>query len=56
MLTKRQNLMETITGGNPDRIVNQYEAFMCTDAIYGMIMGDPITAQGKSPMPGGQPE
>jgi len=25
MLTKRQNLMETIKGGNPDRFVNQYE-------------------------------
>ena len=26
MLTKRQNLLETIRGGNPDRFVNQYEA------------------------------
>ncbi|NTW71813.1 MAG: uroporphyrinogen decarboxylase, partial [Eubacteriaceae bacterium] len=25
MLTKRQNLIETIKGGNPDRFVNQYE-------------------------------
>lgn len=25
MLTKRQNLLETIHGGNPDRFVNQYE-------------------------------
>ena len=25
MLTKRQNLLETINGGNPDRFVNQYE-------------------------------
>lgn len=56
MLTKRQNLIETITGGKPDRIVNQYEALECTDAVYRMIMGDPITAQGKSPMPGGQAE
>lgn len=23
MLTRRQNLMETISGGNPDRFVNQ---------------------------------
>lgn len=29
MLTKRQNFMETITGGNPDRYVNQWEAFGC---------------------------
>ena len=27
MLTKRQNLLETIRGGNPDRFVDQYEAF-----------------------------
>jgi hypothetical protein len=25
MLTKRENLLETIKGGNPDRFVNQYE-------------------------------
>ena len=27
MLTKKQNLLETIRGGKPDRFVNQYEAF-----------------------------
>lgn len=27
MLTKRQNLLECIQGGNPDRYVNQWEAF-----------------------------
>ncbi|MDR2356999.1 MAG: uroporphyrinogen decarboxylase [Oscillospiraceae bacterium] len=27
MLTKRQNLLETIRGGKPDRFVNQYEPF-----------------------------
>lgn len=27
MLTKRQNLYEVMHGGNPDRFVNQYEAF-----------------------------
>ena len=27
MLTKKQNLLECIRGGNPDRIVNQWEAF-----------------------------
>ncbi len=27
MLTKRQNMMEVIKGGNPDRFVKQYEAF-----------------------------
>ena len=25
MLTKRQNLLETIHGGHPDRFVKQYE-------------------------------
>lgn len=25
MLTKRQNLLEIIRGGHPDRFVNQYE-------------------------------
>ncbi len=42
MLTKRQNLMETITGGKPDRFVNQYEPF-------AIMYGTPVTAQ--SPMP-----
>jgi uroporphyrinogen-III decarboxylase len=42
MLTKRQNLIETITGGKPDRYVNQYEPF-------SLIYGTPISAQ--SPMP-----
>jgi hypothetical protein len=36
MLTKRQNLLETIRGGNPDRFVNQYEAF---DIIIGSPFG-----------------
>ena len=34
MLTKRQNLLETIHGGNPDRFVNQYE--------YMTLVMDPI--------------
>ena len=32
MLTIRENLLETIRGGNPDRFVNQFEAF---EFIYG---------------------
>lgn len=36
MLTKKQNLLETIHGGAPDRFVNQFEAVA--------IMFDPITA------------
>ena len=33
MLTPKQNMLEVIKGGNPDRFVNQYEAvqllFLC---------------------------
>ena len=36
MLTKRQNVLETIHGGNPDRYVNQFEAFK-------MAMGSPMS-------------
>ena len=42
MLTKRQNLLETLRGGNPDRFVNQYEAF-------AIQMANPISM--RSPMP-----
>jgi len=34
MLTKRQNLIETIKGGKPDRFVDQYDPFV-------LIMGNP---------------
>lgn len=44
MLTKRQNLIETIKGGNPDRFVKQYEAF-------AMMMKTPIT-RAKPPIGG----
>lgn len=54
MLTKRQNLLETIRGGNPDRFVNQFEAFACQDTFFGMIYGDPVTAASEFPTPGGQ--
>jgi hypothetical protein len=42
MLTKRQNLLETLRGGNPDRFVNQYVAF-------AIQMANPISM--RSPMP-----
>ena len=54
MLTKRQNLLETIRGGKPDRLVNQYEAFVCQDTMFGMILGDPVQAASTFPTPGGQ--
>ena len=47
MLTPRQNLLETIRGGNPDRFVNQFEAFQ-------MLMLNPYTtATPPFPEPGG---
>ncbi|MDR3310673.1 MAG: uroporphyrinogen decarboxylase [Oscillospiraceae bacterium] len=39
MLTKRQNFLETIRGGKPDRYVDQYEALE-------FISGDPYSALG----------
>ena len=47
MLTKRQNLIEVMNGGNPDRFVNQYEPF-------ALIMGVPGSAF-RRVMPGGGP-
>lgn len=52
MLTKRQNLIETIRGGNPDRFVNQYEPLVCQPTPFGMIMGDPVTAAAPMVTPG----
>ncbi|HBT95742.1 MAG TPA: uroporphyrinogen decarboxylase [Coriobacteriia bacterium] len=45
MLTKRQNFIETITGGNPDRFVNQYEAFALDFAV------DPLRSLSSRPVP-----
>ena len=45
MLTKRQNLLETIHGGKPDRFVKQYEAF-------GMIVGNAFSKHNPAPKPG----
>ncbi|KPU44270.1 methylcobalamin:coenzyme M methyltransferase [Oxobacter pfennigii] len=45
MLSKKENLLETLRGGNPDRFVNQFEAF-------GIVMGDPISAKSPRPVPG----
>ena len=54
MLTKKQNLLETIRGGNPDRFVNQYEAFMCQPTKYGMIMVNPYVEAYPAITRGGQ--
>ena len=47
MLTVKQNLKEVMTGGNPDRFVNQYE-------FLSMVM-DPIMMQSARPTLGGPP-
>jgi len=47
MLTKRENLMEVIRGGNPDRFSNQYEAF-------GIIPVNPIAAASPYPFVPGE--
>ena len=45
MLTKRQNLLETIRGGNPDRFVKQYEPF-------NLLTRYPFSLHNPSPKPG----
>lgn len=45
MLTKRQNLLETIRGGNPDRYVNQFEAFK-------IVTRTPFSLVNKAPKKG----
>ncbi len=42
MLTKRQNFLETIHGGNPDRFVNGYE-------YLGLVMGSPFGNRNPNP-------
>jgi len=46
MLTKKQNLLETIRGGNPDRFVNQYE--------YLGLVYDPTTLAALGNCPKGE--
>ena len=46
MLTKRENLLETIRGGNPDRFVDQFEAF-------SSLRRTPVTAKSPRPVKGG---
>ena len=45
MLTIKENLLETIKGGNPDRFVNQYE-------FLGIIMEDPLSQRNLRPKRG----
>ena len=46
MFTKRQNLLETIRGGKPDRFVNQYE--------FLKLVSDPIRRDNYFGCPKGQ--
>lgn len=55
MLTKRQNLLETIRGGNPDRFVDQYNAILNDKVFTGMILMTPVTAQAPRIRPGDEP-
>ena len=47
MLTIKQNLRETIHGGNPDRYVDQYE--------YLAMVPDPVLGQSARPAHDGVP-
>ncbi|MCD8241053.1 MAG: hypothetical protein LUD73_01225 [Lachnospiraceae bacterium] len=46
MLTKKQNLLETIHGGHPDRYVNMFEAFR-------IVKDSPYFANNAAPVKGG---
>ena len=48
MLTPRQNFIETITGGKPDRFVNQYEA------LAFLRDGNPVSGAHPMVRPGGE--
>jgi hypothetical protein len=45
MLTKRQNFLETIHGGNPDRFVNQYEFIATPWGVDPISGGNPAPTQ-----------
>ena len=49
MLTKRQNLLETIRGGKPDRYVNQYEALAMV-VMNPYMAHNPQAEYGKGPV------
>ena len=46
MLTARENMLEVIKGGNPDRVVNQYEALSLT--FNAFTMSDPFAEKGTT--------
>ena len=52
MLTKRQNFVETIRGGKPDRFVNQFEALSLLYFVDPINKAFPIPAPGSPPFKG----
>lgn len=48
MLTKRQNFLETIHGGHPERFVNQFEPFALLRGIDPVSQSNPLPAKGQT--------
>ena len=48
MLTKKENLIQTMTGGSPDRFVNQYEFLhLLMSTPIGDLIGNPNPGEGR---------
>ena len=45
MLTPKQNMLEVIKGGNPDRFVNQYEAVQLL--FHPFMFANPLLQPGQ---------
>ena len=45
MLTPKQNMLQTIKGGNPDRFVNQFEAIQLL--FHPFMMSSPSAARAR---------
>ena len=45
MLTAKQNMIECIKGGNPDRFVNQYEAIQLL--FHPFMFASPLLQEGQ---------
>ena len=50
MLTRRQNFIETLKGGNPDRFVNQYEALAFMRGGNPVSGAHPMVSRGGDPI------
>ena len=48
MLTAKENMREVVRGGNPDRLVNQYEALSLL--IHPAMMASPLLKKGDPDM------